>query len=259
MKKKMTCSLGWIFFLLLERQWEKQVRSSSSLDELLRLTDFPDWKLWKCRLKLQPLQVQTEASSFPPSVGSHRSTRYATIPYSLEILKAVEEEWQSIQCMPRETCIDVAQELDSHTSVFFKPPCVSVHRCGGCCNDEGLTCRNTSTVYVNKTIFSLTPFNLVPEPVLIKVANHTACRCMEPAIIRRNAQLRRRKMLEAKDSGRLCASGWIWDCSSEKCIPYPSSTSELPLRSWLSDCEIDVERCECLPRPQPIVWAPTGI
>ncbi|XP_014837020.1 PREDICTED: vascular endothelial growth factor D [Poecilia mexicana] len=286
MKKKMTCSLGWIFFLLLElgwinmsssmhreggnrgarRQWEKQVRSSSSLDELLRLTDFPDWKLWKCRLKLQPLQVQTEASSFPPSVGSHRSTRYATIPYSLEILKAVEEEWQSIQCMPRETCIDVAQELDSHTSVFFKPPCVSVHRCGGCCNDEGLTCRNTSTVYVNKTIFSLTPFNLVPEPVLIKVANHTACRCMEPAIIRRNAQLRRRsgcplmrEMLEAKDSGRLCASGWIWDCSSEKCIPYPSSTSELPLRSWLSDCEIDVERCECLPRPQPIVWAPTGI
>lgn len=69
------------------RQWEKQVRSSSSLDELLRLTDFPDWKLWKCRFKPQPLKVQTEASSFPPSVGSHRSTRYAATPFSLEILK----------------------------------------------------------------------------------------------------------------------------------------------------------------------------
>uniref|UniRef100_A0A3Q2QK34 Vascular endothelial growth factor D n=1 Tax=Fundulus heteroclitus TaxID=8078 RepID=A0A3Q2QK34_FUNHE len=173
------------------RQWERQVRSSSSLDELLRLTDFPDWKLWKCRLRLQPPQVNDEDFSFPPSIGSHRSTRYAAESYSLEILKAIDEEWQRTQCMPRETCVDVAKELGTDPSVFFKPPCVSVHRCGGCCNQEGITCRNTSTVYVNKTVLSVIPFKFVPEPVLIKVANHTACRCMEPAIIRRNAQQHR--------------------------------------------------------------------
>lgn len=37
-------------------------------------------------------------------------------------------------------------------------------------------------------VLSVIPFRFVPEPVLIKVANHTECRCMEPAIIRRNAQ-----------------------------------------------------------------------
>ena len=37
-------------------------------------------------------------------------------------------------------------------------------------------------------VLSVIPFKFVPEPVLIKVANHTECRCMEPAIIRRNAQ-----------------------------------------------------------------------
>ncbi|GAA6218825.1 vascular endothelial growth factor D isoform X1 [Lates japonicus] len=240
------------------KQWERKVRSASSLDELLRLTDFPDWKLWKCRLRLQQPETQTETLSSPPSVGSHRSTRYAAESYSLEILKAIDEEWQRTQCMPRETCVDVAKELGTDPSMFFKPPCVSIHRCSGCCNQEGVTCRNTTTVYVNKTVLSVIPFKFVPEPVLIKVANHTECRCMEPAIIRRNAQPHRSsgcspmgQLSEAEDSRRLCASGLIWDCSTDRCIPYPSSTPEFPLSSWMPDCEIDVERCDCLPRPVP--------
>uniref|UniRef100_A0A3P8UH65 Vascular endothelial growth factor D n=1 Tax=Amphiprion percula TaxID=161767 RepID=A0A3P8UH65_AMPPE len=240
------------------KQWERKVRSSSSLDELLRLADFPDWKLWKCRLRLQQPETQTENLSSPPSAGSHRSTRYAAESYSLEILKAIDEEWQRTQCMPRETCVDVAKELGTDPSMFFKPPCVSVHRCSGCCNQEGVTCRNTTTVYVNKTVLSVIPFKFVPEPVLIKVANHTECRCMEPAIIRRNAQPHRSsgcslmdQLSEIEDSRRLCASGSIWDCSSDRCIPYPSSTLELPLSSWMPDCEIDVERCDCLPKPEP--------
>lgn len=64
----------------------------------------------------------------------------------------IDDEWQKTQCMPRETCIDVAKELGTNTAVFFKPPCVSVFRCGGCCNKEGVTCRNTSMTYVNKTV-----------------------------------------------------------------------------------------------------------
>ncbi|XP_070815967.1 vascular endothelial growth factor D [Chaetodon trifascialis] len=243
-----------------EEQRERKVRSASSLDELLRLANFPDWKLWKCRLRLQ----QPETLSSPPSVGSHRSTRYAAESYSLEILKAIDEEWQRTQCMPRETCVDVAKELGTDPSIFFKPPCVSVHRCSGCCNQEGLTCRNTTTVYVNKTVLSVIPFKSVPEPVLIKVANHTECRCMEPAIIRRNAQPRSSgcspmgQLSEAEDSRRLCASGLIWDCSSDRCIPYPSSAPDFPLSSWMPDCEIDVERCDCLPLPAPTLQ-PTPI
>ncbi|KAA8595871.1 hypothetical protein FQN60_011162 [Etheostoma spectabile] len=216
------------------KQWERKVRSASSLDELLMLADFPDWKLWKCRLRLQ----QPETLSSPPSVGSHRSTRYAAESYSLEILKAIDEEWQRTQCMPRETCVDVAKELGTDPSMFFKPPCVSIHRCSGCCNQEGVTCRNTSTVYVNKTVLSVIPFKFVPEPVLIRVANHTECRCMEPAIIRRNAQTHRSsgcspmgQLSETHDSRRLCAKS--------------------PLSSLMPDCEIDVERCDCLLRPGP--------
>ncbi|KAM7424393.1 hypothetical protein PAMA_000642 [Pampus argenteus] len=107
--------------------WESEVRSASSLDELLRLADFPDWKLWKCRMRLQQPESQTETLFSPPPAGSHRSTRYAAESYSLEILKAIDEEWQRTQCMPRETCVDVAKELGTDPSMFFKPPCVSIH------------------------------------------------------------------------------------------------------------------------------------
>lgn len=236
------------------KQWEKKVRSASSLEELLRLADFPDWKLWKCRLRLQ----QPDGPPPATSLGSHRSTRYAAESYSLEILKAIDEEWQRTQCMPRETCVDVAKELGTDPSMFFKPPCVSVYRCSGCCNREGVSCRNTTSVYVNKTVLSVIPFRFVPEPVLIKVANHTECKCMEPAIIRRNARPHRSSGCspnghQSEDSRRLCASGLIWDCSTDRCIPYPYSLPDFPASSWMPDCEIDVERCDCVSRPVPML------
>lgn len=76
-----------LWSLQVMKQWERKVRSASSLDELLRLADFPDWKLWKCRMRLQQPETQTETLSSPPSAGSHRSTRYAAESYSLEILR----------------------------------------------------------------------------------------------------------------------------------------------------------------------------
>ena len=67
-----------------ENRWAKEVRSASSLEEFLRLTNFPDWKLWKCRLKLKHLDSSQLMEYRAPS---HRSTRYASASYSLEILK----------------------------------------------------------------------------------------------------------------------------------------------------------------------------
>ncbi|XP_062845830.1 vascular endothelial growth factor D [Trichomycterus rosablanca] len=235
-----------------QEKWEKDIRSAASLDELLMLTDFPDWKLWSCRLKLKHFDY----SSFPElrsgSVGSHRSTRFASNSYSLEVLKAIDEEWQKTQCMPRETCVDVAQELGIANDMFFKPPCVSVFRCNGCCNKEGVTCRNTSTTYVNKILLSVVPFKYGPEPMLISVANHTECKCQEPQMIRRHVQHHRKNgcfpIRQSEDSRHLCDRGLIWDCMEERCVPYVPSKQEFYPITKAEDCEIDIEKCECLPK-----------
>uniref|UniRef100_A0A8C8MHV2 Platelet-derived growth factor (PDGF) family profile domain-containing protein n=1 Tax=Oncorhynchus tshawytscha TaxID=74940 RepID=A0A8C8MHV2_ONCTS len=250
-----------------QEKWERDVRSASSLDELLMLTDFPDWKLWKCGLKLKHLETspsssssqqpnhRSSSSSSSTGSGSHRSTRYAVASYSLEILKAIDDEWQKTQCTPRETCVDVAKELGTTTSM-----------CNGCCNKEGVSCRNTSTAYVNKTLLSVIPFKYGPEPVLIKVANHTECKCMEPPLIRRQAHIRShrrngcspmRQFSKSEDSRRLCASGLIWDCMADRCVSYPSTEQpDFSPNMRTVDCDIDVDRCDCVPdrttlSPQP--------
>ncbi|KAJ3592954.1 hypothetical protein NHX12_005292 [Muraenolepis orangiensis] len=132
----------------------------------------------------------------------------------------------------------------------------NTQRCNGCCNTEGATCRNTTATYVNKTLLSVIPFKFGPEPVLIKVANHTECKCMDPPIIRRNARPPKKRgcspmhqLADSENFRRVCATGMLWDCMENRCIPYPASTPEFSLNSWLPDCELDPERCACLPRP----------
>ncbi|XP_016345331.1 vascular endothelial growth factor D isoform X1 [Sinocyclocheilus anshuiensis] len=231
-----------------QERWEQELREAGSLDELLMLTEYPDWKLWRCRLQLKHFEYAT-----PPE--NRRSTRYAAASFSPEMLKDIDDEWQKTQCMPRETCVDVAKELGTNTAVFFKPPCVSVFRCGGCCNKEGVTCRNTSVTYVNKTILSvsLAQYKTGPEPVLVKIANHTECMCQEHSLIRRHVREKHKKSCSPTrkpEDKRLCNKGLIWDWMAERCVTYPSSKQEPLSTVSEEDCEIDVERCECIPK----VW-----
>lgn len=64
----------------------------------------------------------------------------------------IDTEWRKTQCVPREVCVDVGKEFGAATNTFFKPPCVSVYRCGGCCNSEGQRCTNTSASYLSKAV-----------------------------------------------------------------------------------------------------------
>ena len=65
---------------MLERS-EQQIRAASGLEELLQITHFEDWKLWRCRLKLKSL-TSTDSRS-----ASHRSTRFAATFFDMETLK----------------------------------------------------------------------------------------------------------------------------------------------------------------------------
>ncbi|XP_060129486.1 vascular endothelial growth factor D isoform X2 [Zootoca vivipara] len=196
---------------------EQQIRKAASLEELLRITHSEDWKLWKCRLKLKGMATMDSRSA------SHRSTRFAAAFYDIEILKVIDEEWQRTQCVPRETCVEVAKELGTATNKFFKPPCVNVYRCGGCCNEESLSCVNTSTSYISKTLFEISvPLTNVPDPIQVKIANHTGCKCLTNAQRPSYAIIRRSVQYPEEDScpqiNKLCHSGWMWDSDKCECV-----------------------------------------
>lgn len=129
---------------------EEQLRSVSSVDELMTVLYPEYWKMYKCQLRKGGWQQYKEQ----PNVNTRTedTIKFAAAHYNAEILKSIDNEWRKTQCMPREVCIDVGKEFGAATNTFFKPPCVSVYRCGGCCNSEGLQCMNTSTGYLSKTV-----------------------------------------------------------------------------------------------------------
>ncbi|XP_070607668.1 vascular endothelial growth factor D [Erythrolamprus reginae] len=202
-------------------EWsEQQLRKVASLEEFLRIIHPEDWKLWKCQLKLKSMSI---LDSKPVS---HRTTRFAAAFYDIERLKIIDEEWQRTQCVPREICVGVAKELGTATNKFFKPPCVNVYRCGGCCNEESLTCVNTSTSYVTKMI------------IVMSLLHQSHCPYLN----------------------KLCYGGWTWDNEKSECVidkDHPDRRKGLPPLAELAMCapnmDFDEENCECFCK-----WKCTG-
>ncbi|XP_074766078.1 placenta growth factor isoform X4 [Athene noctua] len=48
--------------------------------------------------------------------------------------------WNRSLCRPLEQLVDVITEFPNEVEYIFRPSCVSLRRCGGCCGDEGLRC-----------------------------------------------------------------------------------------------------------------------
>uniref|UniRef100_A0A8C5T3V5 Platelet-derived growth factor (PDGF) family profile domain-containing protein n=1 Tax=Malurus cyaneus samueli TaxID=2593467 RepID=A0A8C5T3V5_9PASS len=69
------------------------------------------------------------------------------LPFSLAVL-TFREIWNRSFCRPLEQLVDVITEFPNEVEYIFRPSCVSLQRCGGCCGDEGLHCVpvETSTV-----------------------------------------------------------------------------------------------------------------
>uniref|UniRef100_A0A8C2YGB5 Placental growth factor n=1 Tax=Coturnix japonica TaxID=93934 RepID=A0A8C2YGB5_COTJA len=75
------------------------------------------------------------------------------VPRFLAVL-TFKEIWNRSFCRPREQLVDIITEFPNEVEYIFRPSCVSLQRCGGCCGDEGLRCvpvqTSTVTVQVSK-------------------------------------------------------------------------------------------------------------
>ncbi|XP_044286571.1 vascular endothelial growth factor C-like isoform X2 [Varanus komodoensis] len=244
------------------KELEEQLRSVSSVDELMTVLYPEYWKMFKCQLRKGSWQHNREQPSFDARSEDSNPIKFAAVHYNAEILKSIDNEWRKTQCMPREVCVDVGKESGATTNIFFKPPCVSIYRCGGCCNSEGLQCMNISTSYISKTLFEITvPLSHGPKPVTISFANHTSCRCMSKLDVYRQVHSIIRRSLPVTQSqchvaNKTCPRNHIWNnhicrCLAHHDFSFSSYPGDIDTTEGYHDIcgpnkELDEETCQCV-------------
>lgn len=78
---------------------------------------------------------------------------YSPPPWSIAVL-TFREIWNRSFCRPLEQLVDVITEFPNEVEYIFRPSCVSLQRCGGCCGDEGLRCVPVETSTVTMQVSS---------------------------------------------------------------------------------------------------------
>ncbi|XP_062896693.1 vascular endothelial growth factor A-like isoform X4 [Mobula hypostoma] len=92
-----------------------------------------------------------------------------------EVIKFM-EVWRKSYCRPIETLIDILQEHPDEVEYIFKPSCVPLMRCGGCCNDESLECVPVEVHNVTMEIMKIKPHH-GENLSLMHFVQHSKCIC----------------------------------------------------------------------------------
>ncbi|XP_048851321.1 vascular endothelial growth factor C-like isoform X2 [Brienomyrus brachyistius] len=225
----------------------------SSLDELLE-TLYPEYSLVQDCLRRRTHAAPWRGHASPDDMwGDPREMALYKFDGTFEVIM---QEIQLTMCRPREVCLEVSKEYPESTSNFYLPRCVSVHRCGGCCNHEALYCGNTSHSLINKTLVELSPPRMERSVIMVTFVNHTACECQGKrplhSIIRR-AAASHRPLCSVPDVP--CDPGWEWNAAGCQCVPVGTHPSPAPVpdpldAALLALCGpnkvLDEGRCECV-------------
>ncbi|KAJ7304280.1 hypothetical protein JRQ81_011822 [Phrynocephalus forsythii] len=105
-----------------------------------------------------------------------------------------EEVWSHSYCRSRETLVDILREYPHEAEHIFKPPCVPLWRCAGCCGDESLECIALETRTVELQVVRVSPILGTSRQEVMKFTEHTRCICRP-----------RRKRLKSERSHRIGA------------------------------------------------------
>ncbi|XP_068874003.1 placenta growth factor isoform X3 [Aphelocoma coerulescens] len=113
------------------------------------------------------------------------------------------EIWNRSFCRPLEQLVDVITEFPNEVEYIFRPSCVSLQRCGGCCGDEGLRCVPVETSTVTMQLLKIKPNGEAPY-VEMAFTEHKQCECRPRQDLMKLGRRRSKGRDVAHHAGSLC-------------------------------------------------------
>ncbi|KAF4013426.1 hypothetical protein G4228_004851 [Cervus hanglu yarkandensis] len=107
------------------------------------------WVHWSLALLLYLHHAKVRAGDVRASARVGDSVPHAVVKFM--------DVYQRSYCRPIETLVDIFQEYPDEIEFIFKPSCVPLMRCGGCCNDESLECVPTEEFNITMQIMRIKP------------------------------------------------------------------------------------------------------
>ncbi|XP_066451334.1 vascular endothelial growth factor A, long form isoform X4 [Eleutherodactylus coqui] len=86
--------------------------------------------------------------------------------------------YERSMCQVREILVDIYQEYPDEVEFIFKPSCVPLMRCAGCCSDENFECVPTEWSNVTMQILRMRP-HMSQLFVDKSFQQHTRCECRQ--------------------------------------------------------------------------------
>ncbi|XP_015720582.1 placenta growth factor isoform X2 [Coturnix japonica] len=125
-------------------------------------------------------RCRAEPGSLPSSSSWKAPEARGTAGAEASVL-TFKEIWNRSFCRPREQLVDIITEFPNEVEYIFRPSCVSLQRCGGCCGDEGLRCVPVQTSTVTVQLVKIKPNGEAPYAeapyVEMSFTEHKQCEC----------------------------------------------------------------------------------
>ncbi|KAG8512098.1 Vascular endothelial growth factor A [Galemys pyrenaicus] len=168
-------------------------RASETMNFLL------SWVHWSLALLLYLHHAKWSQAAPMTEEGEHRSH---------EVVKFM-DVYQRSYCRPIETLVDIFQEYPDEIEYIFKPSCVPLMRCGGCCNDEGLECVPTEEFNITMQIMRIKPHQSqhIGEMSFLQ---HNKCECRKSIRGKGKGQKRKRKKSRYKSWSVYVVPAAVW-------------------------------------------------
>ncbi|KAM4693412.1 vascular endothelial growth factor A, long form isoform 2-T2 [Discoglossus pictus] len=121
---------------------------------------------WSLALLVYVHNAQLSRAAPALGEGEHKST---------EVVKFMNVYERSV-CQVRETLVDIFQEYPDEVEFIFKPSCVPLMRCAGCCNDESLECVPTEWYNITMQVMKIKP-HAFQHIIEMSFQQHRKCDC----------------------------------------------------------------------------------